>query len=336
MQGEKHPIAKQVEALEKAGANILIPFSEIDGLSDIHKAVIDKVYLSANPNDGDVYPQKGQKDSLILSYQGLMRLSMCAGIIWHPYETRRTDPRNDKLYVSFQAVGGIRKSDGTISFVSGHYDLDFEIIEEELRDQYWQTAKTNDKHKNKSEARQSEFVDFCVRRDMIFKRKHKMKLAESGAKARVIKALLGVKKSYTMKELKNPFVVVRVTIQPDLNDPKVKEQLTQISIQAITGIYGPNMAPAQITHYEEPPLDINPEEIEEIEPDYLDEFKSADKASRIAMVKRLFTTKNLKPGDKIYEDNWVGVRLQEFDAKNLDILYSRLVNLPDKASAPAA
>jgi hypothetical protein len=230
-------VSKELEKWKGMGANLLLPSTNIEGLSEFHAPVIDSVYLSANPKDGDVYPASGGDDnnSFRLAAQGIRKLSVCAGIIWHPYECRRLDDRKDRHYVACQAVGGIRKADGQPVWWRGEYDLDFEVIEEELIDQY--TAKC--KSWNKSDAQKQGYVDSNVRKDLLFKRKHKLKLAETGAMNRVARAILGLKGSYTREELAKPFVMLRIVLRPDFTDKDVRAKLADAAINAMVGIYGP-------------------------------------------------------------------------------------------------
>jgi len=246
MQPTKTDSSKETEAhhaIEKArkeGANLLLPTTNVGGLSEFHAPVIDSVFLSPRPSDGDVYPASSGEDcnEFRISAQGLRKLSVCAGIIWHPYECRRLDSRADKFYVAYQAMGGIRKADGTPVWWKGEYDIDFEIIEEELYAQYQNTCKN---WKKPDDVKQG-YVESSVRRDMIFKRKHKIKLAETGAMNRVVRAILGLKGSYTKAELAKPFVMVRIVLRPDFKDPVVRKQLLDAAVKSMTGVYGPEYA----------------------------------------------------------------------------------------------
>jgi len=271
--GKASDITKEIEKAKKAGANLLLPSTNIEALSDFHAPVVDSVYLSANKDDGDVYSAGGKK--FRITAQGLRKLSVCAGVIWHPYECKRVDDRSDRHYVSFQAIGGIRKADGQPVWWKGEYDLDFEVIEEELRDQYINTvgkwANSNiDWQKKANEDYKQNYIEKCVRRDLLFKRKHKVKLAETGAMNRVIRAILGLKGDYDEKELAKPFVMVRIILRPDFTDKDVRAKLVDASIRAMVGIYGPD------TPIETPARDLSsmgeiidvepPEEEEQIEP----------------------------------------------------------------------
>lgn len=225
-------ILEKIGEHKKNGSNILIPFTEIEH-SDFHTPVLDTVTLDIAT---DAY--KRQEDKLALSFAGLNKLGMCAGVQWHPHETRRTDNGADRLYISFRAVGGVKKADGSMVWHAANYDLDLEIIKEELIEVHTANAK---KYK-KDQA----YIDFCVARDWRQKRRHKHALAESGAKARVLRSLLGVKNLYTMAELKKPFVVVRYVFRPPVDDPYVRRQLVDAAMSTMSGIYGPSPS---LPHY---------------------------------------------------------------------------------------
>lgn len=237
-----------LEKYKEQKANILLPSTRIEGLSDWHEPVIDHVSLNPDPGEGDVYIQEksNQRDKpskYAITKQGLMKLSACAGIMWHPSECRRTDDRRDRDYVSFQAVGGVRKADGTPIFVKAEYDLDFEVIEDEIEQQYRGKQKGYDKDEpgwwtKLGPNGQEDYVQKCIRRDLLQKRKHKVKLAESGAMTRVIRSLLGLKSTYSPSELSKPFVMARIVIKPDFSDKEVRQAMIAASIKSITGVYG--------------------------------------------------------------------------------------------------
>lgn len=361
-QAQSSPEELSLEEYRAKSFNVLVPSQTLREYSDMHEPVLEQVVLSPETNNGDVYEQEAGNQSRPAKYaltkQALVKLSSCAGVLWHPTETRRTDDRSDKNYVSYQAVGGVRKSDGTWVFWKGEYDLDFEVLEMEIREQYENKARKYEKDKEakwwhrKTEQDKQEYIEFCIRRDLLQKRKHKLKLAESGAMNRVIRALLGVKNNYTKKELENPFVVARVVFRPDYSDPAVRKQLTQASIEAMSSIYGPqrgafkmSSGPAH-TETEDIPaahtiLDVEPEtddppddspepgpqeQAPEEHPQETD-FQNADKDVQIKtlsvlMIKKGYDRKNLKRPMVEWEDK-----------QRLDF-FAKLNAMPDKDDSP--
>jgi hypothetical protein len=249
MQQTAEVLSNTLEDFRAAGAHLLLPSTHISELPRFHKIVVDEVYLSPQTDEGDVYPQQtggSGPTKYAPTRQGLMKLANAAGVMWDPARCQRLDDRNDKDYVVFQAVGGIKKIDGSPLFFKAEYDLDFEVVEEEIRENYENKARMYDKDRNKygwwhkmDGDAQEAYIEKCIRRDVLQRRKHKAKLAETGAMTRVIRALLGLKSAYTAKELEKPFIVVRTVFQPDYSDPETKRQIAAASVQAVAGIFGP-------------------------------------------------------------------------------------------------
>lgn len=253
---EKSVVLFEIEKAKKAGMNVLLPTTHIEKVSEFHAPVLDYVQLSPEPKDGDVYYHAEMK-LFAPTKQGLMKLSGCAGIIWDPERTTRIDNRADRNYIAYQAVGGVKKADGTVIWIKQEYDMDFEVIEEELREQYQKKARDN-KQLTTEKAR-ADYVNYCVKRDMLKKRKFKVRLCEAGAMNRVVRALLGLKAGYTRRELEKPFVVARIVFRPDYSDPKIRELMIQESIKSMTGIYGPpKQEPIVLPCNEEPEVNIEP------------------------------------------------------------------------------
>lgn len=256
-------ISKQLETYKTAGANLLMPSTHIAGLSEFHQPIIETVKLSSDPNDGDVYAHDdapaGPSKKWRPTKQALMKLSVCAGVIWSPTESRRIDNGADRNYIAYKAVGGIKKADGQPVFFSAEYDLDFEVVAEELKTSYEMKAKYLKKdngQRNANDKEKVEYVEYCVNRDLLQKRKNKLKLCEAGAMNRVLRMLLGLKQTYTTKELEQPFVMARIVFRPDFTDAAVKKQFVDASIKAMTGIYGPGALDQEVRKAEA--IDITP------------------------------------------------------------------------------
>lgn len=341
--------AKLLEEYAKKGYNILTPSITLEGLSPHHHATVETVVLSPKLDIGDVYPHQKEKDQtkvearkFRIAKQGLDKLAVLAGIIWHEQGgSRRVDNAADRNYVAFEAFGAIRKADGQLVPVKAFYDLDFIAIEEDLVVQY---AQKNDGQKKKEwrkegEERQ-EYIDFCVGRDMRSKRKHRSTLCESGARNRVIRALLGIKKVYTGAELSKPFVCIRITYQPDYNDPEVKRILTLASIGAQAAVYGlPTQAklppPDQAEYHTlEEGETIDAEDVEtepngvddEEEPGDDNDFENWDRFSQLTHIGVLATQKAYDLKDLLKR---MDKSLDEFSGPQLQSLHDKLNDMDD-------
>lgn len=263
MTEKEQDISTQLETYKKQGCNLLMPSTHIAGLSEYHQPIIETVQLSADPNDGDVYAHDNTGPGATKKWrptkQALMKLSVCAGVIWSPTESKRTDNGASRDYISYKAVGGIKKADGQPVFFSAEYDIDFEVMKEELIEQYTKKAEQKDKqgeYYKKTAKERQEYVEFCVNRDMIQKRKFKLRLCEAGAMNRVLRMLLGLKQAYTTAELQKPFVMARIVFRPDFTDDAVRKQFVDASIKVMTGIYGPAALDQEVRNSK--PIDITP------------------------------------------------------------------------------
>ena len=124
-------IQKEVDQERKNGAVIFLPSSIVP--ESFYRPVLERVWLT----EEDIYNAQGK---FRIRYEGLLKLANAAGIEWSPVDSGRTDNGSDKLYVSFRAVGLIRKADGKLYPTAASYDLDLELIKEELEEQYRKKA----------------------------------------------------------------------------------------------------------------------------------------------------------------------------------------------------
>jgi len=226
MSGNKEALATIQEA-EKNGSN-LIMLCNPHQLPELHRLVVETVQFNISTEAGDVYYHKTSKKWMIHN-QGLMKLALAAAIEWDVEGTRPRVVERD--FVHFAAVGCIKKEYGKPVCFRGDYDFDLESERDNLLKEYSQKAKEYKKDKN--------WVNDCVDRDYRFKRKHKLKLSASGAKAVVVNKLLGLKSGYSKEEIGRPFVVVRCVVAPDLSDPDTQRRLNELAIQAVAGVFGP-------------------------------------------------------------------------------------------------
>lgn len=348
----KQQLAAAINQAKKDGWNIITPAITTEGLTKLHAVTVEHIALSPDPKDGDVYPH--DKGKMIIHKQGLEKLSNLAGI--EMVKTVRTDNQSDRQYISYQAGGFIRKADGSVVMCVKTYGMDFEVIEEEVLEGYQEKMKKWVKDKaanawpnNLTEQQRQEYVDFNSRKEVRRRRKYKDQLCESGAQARVKRDLLGLKAYYSPEELKKPFVVVRITLKPDYDDPAIKMMLTQAAISASGQIFGydPNQhtpalaAPAaQITHEAE--LEVEPAAlpnggaVEDADyeeaaaaagpPDPAEaaraDFEGADGGEKIKILDKLIVTKG-------YDKKQLKKGLEQFTDANLIAFYDALNLMPD-------
>jgi len=241
---------QKIDQYKNGKGHLLIPTPQIEGLSPFHRVVFEEVYLDPRPHPvgEDVYKgtESGfgndKKQYFRLLGKALERLSVCAGIKWHLDLTRIVTVTKD--YVMAEAVGGITKPDGQIAYLKASYDIDLVALRDDVKKGHM-SKRTNSTNKNKTEAEFNEYVEYCTDRDFRQKRKFKLQLAESGAKYRLVRKLLGIRE-YTHQELLLPFVAVRIVFNPDMNDPRVKDMLIEAYMRSTMGIFGPSASTPQI------------------------------------------------------------------------------------------
>jgi hypothetical protein len=252
-----------LEQYKKGGYNVLLPSSSIQQVSEFHELTLEEVRLElqqdAYPQDHEDEPDKAHKWAL--NKVGLMKLSHCAGISWNWSETRSL--KLDRDYVCFQAVGALQRSDGRWIPFKATYELDLEIVEEELRQLYTSKARhlkigrgPNERPANEKE--KADYIERSVKRELLRKRKHKLRLAETGAMLAVVRGLLAIKATYNREELGKPFVVPRIVFRPDMSDPEIRRAVMVSGVKAIEQAYGSSPAPT----YHEPPIEIPHGDIE--------------------------------------------------------------------------
>jgi len=243
-------IQSMIDKERQNGAFIFMPSPILSMEDSFYKPVVETVML----REDEVY--SAQKKFRI-HYNGLLRLAGAASFEWSAIDTCRTDGRRDKMYCSFRAVGGVRKADGKVYFHKAEKDIDLEVLEMELEDKYiadWDRVKAcngNDAWKKHGHTSQDTFMAAMVRRDMIQKRKNKLTLVESGAKARVIRFVLGLQSQYSNKNQVIGMPFVMVSYSPNIQHPDVKRVLTNNLPESMSMIYGGVKDTGQIPYHED-------------------------------------------------------------------------------------
>ena len=236
----REELAKAVEA----GENLLMPTDSLNNVPAMHKVSIERIKLSPNPDDKDVYPQ-GKR--FALTKEGLLKLSSCAGVQWDYSFSGRTDPMNNPDYISYRVVGAVQRLDGSWLPLQGAYDLDFLVIEEQAFEGKKETTKTwkNNGWDKMTAKERDAACKKLAHDDVLAIRRHKVARCETGAMLRAIRGLLNVKGTYSAAELQKPFVIARLAFQPDYADPIIKAQAVALAFKAMQGVFGLPQGQAQ-------------------------------------------------------------------------------------------
>lgn len=309
-------IIKELEDWKKKKAFIFIPSPVLSEKESFYMPVISVVDLESE----DIYPSSG---AFRIKFTGLSKFAVSAALEWSLNGTGRTDDRNDKLYSSYEATGGIRRADGSVSFYKAEKDIDIEVVEMQLIDSYnekWIKRDPKNEWKFKNFNRKEDYVNHNVRRDIIQKRYNKLMLVESGAKSRVIRFLLGIpgQTKDINKLLKRPFVFVSYVI--NYSRPDVKGVLLGNLSNSMTKIYG-SKQPERIDYSSPDTIDIEPEEIESLIIESVEDFEKLNIDDQIKYLKKICEEKDL-----IWDHERSGADLSKQDKKWINGFYEYLIN----------
>lgn len=165
------------------------------------------------------------KNKRSLRKEGLLKLCQAAGIQWVPQHCRRLDNGKQRYFWRWQYFGLVRTHDGQYQPVQGSKELD-------LRDG-------------------SPDAKACVSPQQLAKaRQNGNEVCESKAMLRAIRSLR-VQQSFTVEELKKPFLIVRFSFTPDMEDPEIKKAVTLQAMSGIASLYG-SMADGPLAALPEP------------------------------------------------------------------------------------
>lgn len=247
---EVEQVLKRIEGARKDGWNLLIPSIPIERDEDsLFIPVLETVMISTDAVNGkEIYKgsESGQGERKTTKYRlhatALKKISNAGVVKWDGLQSGFVKDEK-KNSVAFRAVGGVLKADGDIYQVAGYYDIDFDVVRENLVEQYQEKAKKfeagkYDWWKKMNASQRKDYLAGCVDRDFRQKRQFAVQMCETGARNRVIRDLFQVKSEYTLDELKKPFLVLRYKLALNCQDPAVRQLILQEQVRAALGIYG--------------------------------------------------------------------------------------------------
>lgn len=237
-----HPVVhlKNPEAISE----VLTPsFSEVRIVPDVD-TYNDFVY--ANERDG----------KHALSALGIGKLLAAAGVRWiEPCVIEARERRPDgHVYVRVRATGAVLQPNGEAFLISAHKEIDTQDLAEQYANAIRKKAVREKKSVTDAE------VEAQVRERVLQVREHVLSLAETKAQNRVGRKLLSLRQVYTTAELQRPFVVPRLLVRPDLNDPVMRATAQIEGARAAEQAYGSlpaATAPQDPSAMGVPPLESN-------------------------------------------------------------------------------
>lgn len=202
--------------------NVLVPIQTVTDIAEIQKPVMNAVTISTDYNDGEIYSQRGKP---ALTRKGLLKLMRAAGI--RIISTEKVLPSTcQKCKEVNQAIGkpvncyrcGNKDVAVTVTVLAPQLtgqDIMYRCTREIIVDDVTADMKEGEK-----------------KQFMQFRAEH----AESKALNRCIRAALMLKPTYTLEELRKPFVVAYLV--PNLNNSDVKARAIDGFFAGAETLYG--------------------------------------------------------------------------------------------------
>lgn len=264
--------------------NLLIPTATDVQLSPFYKFHVEEVAVDLSETSGDIFKvgavptgettSNGKKiyvDVFSLSKPLLNKMAMAAGIQFNPEQTY--GERLDRVTYRAKAQGAMRKADGTSRTETDEKVICLEDEEEKYQIEFsdkashgitdqkqakaaaelfkgnWIDAK--DKFGNRvkayliDECDREKYISRSVKVNMALLKKTWAEKALTGAKLRVIRALLGIKGTYTKAELKKNFAIPTVVFSPNYSDPSVRQAMLAQGINSVNNMFGTPYLPVK-------------------------------------------------------------------------------------------
>lgn len=183
--------------------------------------------------DEDTFPIDGGK-KLSLNSRALSRIAAAAGISF--INVVRVDDGGNPNYAEVSVLAEMQRLDGSIIRTTGTKQVDVnayisqQIASQRAKPEKWRKADS--------------VILADAERDRAQLQKFRAERAETGAKSRAIKQLLGMKSAYSEEELAKPFVIPQLTLNMEyiLSTPEGKSMAIAAALGASGQMYG---APVQ-------------------------------------------------------------------------------------------
>ena len=275
---------------EYKGYNLLNTTATDVQLNPFYKFHVEEVAVDLSETSGDIFKvgsidtgrkdDRGNKiyaDAFSLSKPLLNKLAMAAGIQFNPEQTY--GERIDRVTYRAHAQGAMRKADGTCRTETDQKEICLEDEEEKYRIEFADKAArgiTDDKQAKAAaeifkgtwikatnkwgktvdayvidEADREKYIERSVMVNMALLKKTWAEKAITGAKLRVIRALLGVKGTYTKEELKKNFAIPTVVFSPDYSDPTVRQAMLAQGIGSVNNMFGAAALPVRKVDFDD-------------------------------------------------------------------------------------
>lgn len=219
--------------------NLLVPMQTVAEIAEIHKPVMNVVQISTNLADGEIYEQEKAKSAwkdrpaqpakYALTKKGLNKLMRAAGI--KILGTRPIVPSTCQKCAEVNRSIGRPVNCGAC----GNKDVKYEA-----RISVPQLTGENIEFVAHKEIIVTDFVEGMTENQRKEFLKFRAEMCETKAINRALRAAMHIKGTYTLEELKKPFVVAYLV--PNLDNEAVREEAVKHFFTSAQELYGGNSA----------------------------------------------------------------------------------------------
>jgi hypothetical protein len=238
------------------GWHVLSPATRISHLApgwgvSVSLVVLD-TRIDENGNGVDCYFDKGSMKSHErgISRIGLDRICRCAGISWDPVHCGRTDTRLIMHFAEFRAIGVVMNFDGTPETLSATGCCDYRDGSADIgywTPEDWRKLELGNEEKKRVDpkARLEWSINGWSAKRVLGARSKMLQRAETNAKERAIRSL-GLRHKYTVDELANPFVVLKASYLPNMEDPTIRQMVAERAMNGTRALFSQTQRPMDI------------------------------------------------------------------------------------------
>ena len=237
VRAESASLADMEEWYRGKPVNLVLPRIEIGKLPEGTMLAVRSVQIDGHKK-ADVYPTEGGKG---LTKHALDKIANAAGITW--ISEKRIDDRSHPHYCEFEVRGQVTDFDGTVRIALGTKTMD-------LRQDAGDGIPGRQYAACKSEAQAKKVREFMTEQ------------CATKARNRAIASILGIRRSYSLEELANPFIIPKLV--PDTSNPLAQKAVIAGMLGATDALFGredPKVVDAEVvdenTEIAEAPADFD-------------------------------------------------------------------------------
>lgn len=303
-----------------ASANVLITPTYVRQISALHQVTLERLDVRV-PDRGrneweteDLYTMQGK---LAPTKHLLERVALLAGVEWDVARCR-FDVILPELVV-YTAVGGIRGPGGKMVWIPASKEWNRDVEYAEIDERAKGLKVWSDEVRRKVEATPEQRADY-IAKERARAAKHRIPMTESKARLRVLRALLGIAGAADADYWKRPFLIPRIDVVLDPNDPHVRERLLEEGLGArrLLGYDPPTSdgygASVAMTQHDDGSIEVDAIEIHD---PIVEDPEPIERDPEVVAAGEVVIPAAFGGGDRSIEDLWSGDQATQSIVRNV-------------------